>query len=263
MTDDYVTLWYADGVARMTLTRPGTHNGIDPGMVAGLEAAVDKLPAAARVLLITAEGPNFSVGGDLAYFTDATCCGTFSDAVEPMIRPFHETLARLSELSIPVVCAVHGATAGGALGLCWVSDVVIAADDLKLATGFSALGLSGDGGSSWHLPRLVGMRRAQELLITGRVLSAAEALDWGLITRVVSPGELQDVAAETATRLAGGSLSGHTAMKRLLRHSGSITLREHYAAELSEMVSTGATPDVAEGILAFSERRRPQFPSAN
>src|SRR5207302_6683605 len=116
-------------------------------------------------------------------------------------RPSHP---RHASLRLPVVCAVNCAAAGCGLGLVWCADVVIAAEDAKFATGFAALGLSGDGASTWFLPRLVGLRRARQMILHNRVLGAAEALAWGLIDRVVPVAELDRLAEETAVHMAEG-----------------------------------------------------------
>src|SRR5206468_11559804 len=151
---------------------------------------------------ISADGPSFSVGGDMRHFLAQT--DRMADELSDMIGGYHPALARLAALPLPVVCAVNGAAAGGGLGLMWCADVVIAADDAKFATGFAALGLSGDGGSSWFLPRLVGLRRARELILHNRVLSATEALDWGLIDRVVPAADLDAEAEAAAAGMAAG-----------------------------------------------------------
>src|SRR3954467_15056347 len=181
-----VSLEVSDGVARLRLDRPDRHNAIDPAVVAALARAVERgtLDPSVRAVLIGAAGPSFTVGGDLAHFSAHG--DDLASELDAMIRIFHRCLTQLGDLRVPVVCAAQGAAAGGGLGLLWCADVVLAADDLKIATGFDRLGLSGDGGRSWALPRLVGPRRACQLLLGGRTLDAAEALEWGLVDRVVS-----------------------------------------------------------------------------
>jgi 2-(1,2-epoxy-1,2-dihydrophenyl)acetyl-CoA isomerase len=259
VSDERVRLSIAGGVAEIRLTGADRHNAIDPPFIAELREAVAgaTAPEAARAILVCADGPSFTVGGDLDHFT--ANAGRLSPELEAMIEPFHVALAGLAEAEIPVVCAVQGPAAGGGLGLLWGSDVVIAADDLKVATGFARIALSGDGGSSWHLPRLVGQRRARELILEGRVLNAAEALDWGLVTRVVPRGELDGEARADATRLAAGPTAAFRRMKALLRASGERSLRDGLAAELEAMKATGSTEDAREGITAFTERRKPEF----
>ncbi len=258
---DRATLTVADGVAELRLVRADAHNGIDPAMVEALAGAAEALTVRddARALLICADGPAFTVGGDLQYFAGAAREGRFRQAVEPMVEPYHDALHQLYELPMPVVAAIHGPTAGGGLGIAYVADVVIAADDLRLATGFAAIALSGDGASSWWLPRLVGLRRAQELLLENRVLDAATALEWGVVTRVVPRDDLDAEARRTVAAFAAGPAGAYKEMKALLRASAGRTLREHYDAELDAMARTGGSADAAEGIVAFTEKRRPEF----
>jgi 2-(1,2-epoxy-1,2-dihydrophenyl)acetyl-CoA isomerase len=247
-----------DGIARLRLVR-GHGNAIDPAMISSLAESVTAAvePGAARAILITAEGPTFTVGGDLDHFLANV------DRLEPeldsMIGVFHSALADLTESPIPIVTAAQGAAAGGGLGLLWAADVVIAAENLKLALGFTRLGLSGDGGSSWHLPRLVGMRRAQELVLGRRVLDAQEAHELGLVSRVVPLDELTTAGEEAAASFASGPTVSLGHMRRLLWRSSTVTAREHLAAEHEAMKACGATEDAAEGVRAFAEKREPRF----
>lgn len=252
-------LTVAGGVARLRMVRAEGRNAIDPLWVKELDAAVAALEAdgTARGLLISADGPAFTVGGDLRHFD--TQRERLADELAEMIGGYHAALGRLAALPMPVVSAVNGAAAGGGLGLVWCSDYVVAADDAKFATGFAALGLSGDGGSSWFLPRLVGLRRARELILHNRVLSAAEALDWGLVDRLVPRGELEVEAEAAVAKLAAGPTVAYGEMRRLLWRSLSVDLEDQLTAEREAIVRCGATADAEEGMRAFSERRRPTF----
>lgn len=258
-----VRLDIEDGLARLTLVRVEQRNGIDLEMVQALAAALAAVTAEiehgrVRALLIAAEGPAFTVGGDLRHFGGRL--ERLSEELGIMIDQYHsEVLAPLAELPVPVIAAAQGGVAGGGLGLLWVADVVVAADDLRIATGFVHLALSGDGGSSWHLPRLVGLPRARELILGGRVLDAAEAYDWGLVGQVVPAAELAATALERARALAAGPTHALARMKRLLLESSTATYREQLAAERDAIVDCGGTADAAEGIRAFGERRAPRF----
>lgn len=255
--DTRVSLTIDGGLARLRLVRGDAGNAIDPAMVSALREAVGRCSDGVRAVLISAEGPSFTVGGDLDHFFMER--EDLPGALAAMVPPFHEALERLAALEVPVVCAVQGAIAGGGLGLAWCSDFVLAAEDAKFATAFARLGLSGDGGSSWWLPRLVGLRRAQELLLGGRVLSAEEALEWGLVTRVVPRDRLQDEAEALATRLAAGPTAAYTEMRRLVREAPARSLAQALAAEAEAMERLGATADAPEGVSAFRERREPRF----
>lgn len=254
-----VELIVEDGVARLRLVRAEAANAIDPEGMRALHGAVVKCAADAsvRAVLISAEGPAFTVGGDLRHL--GAKLDRLPEELDEMVGTYHATLAQLAELPVPVVCAVQGGVGGGGLGLLWCADIVLAADDAKLAHGFAALGLSGDGGSSWWLPRLVGMRRARELLIGGRVLSAAEAEEWGLVSRVVPLERLEHQALAVTRELAAGPTVAYGEMRRLLARSLAVELEQGLTAEREAGVRCGATADAREGIAAFVERRQPRF----
>ena len=247
------------GLGRLRLVAADRRNAIDQRWVDVLRVAVDHLRGRDDLcaLLIDAEGPAFTVGGDLRHIGGDP--ERIAETLEPMIGGFHGSLRDLGELDVPVVCAVQGGAAGGGLGLAWLADVVLVADDLKLATGFDRLGLSGDGNASWWLPRLVGLRRAQELLIGGRVLGAEEAVAWGIATRVVPRAELEEVALAEARRLAAGPTRALGRIRRFLRTSGEVAVGERLAQEVASMAELAPTPEAREGIMAFVERRAPRF----
>src|SRR5947209_3079770 len=244
------------GVAQVRLSRPGANNAINDEMVHGLAAAVDELGAsAARAAVICGDGAHFTVGGDLDHLAGVD---ELSDELAGIVPVYHDVLMRLAGLDIPVVCAAQGVVAGGGLGLLWCADAVIAASDLRLTAGFAGLGLSGDGGSSWALPRMVGERRARQLLLLGRQLDAQEALGWGLVDQVVDPERLHADARAEAARLAAGPTVAFARIKRLLRSSPERTLAEQLDAERAAMVACAGTEDAREGILSFTQRRRPE-----
>lgn len=258
-TSERVTLDVDAGLAHLRLVRVTGHNAIDPAMVEGLAAAVGAVAGdpAVRALLISADGASFTVGGDVGHI--GAHLDDLARELEAMVTPFHATLAALGALEIPVLCAAQGPVAGGGLGLLWAADIVLLADTARLAAGFPLLGLSGDGGGSWALPRLVGLRRAQQFLIGGRVLEAAEALEWGIASEVVPAAELAERALAQARRLADGPTVALGQMRRLLRGSSTATWPEQLEAERQAMVVTGATRDAREGFAAFTTHRKPGF----
>ncbi len=264
--EDRAVLEIADGIAELRLTRGDGGNAIDTLWIEALTAAIDDLEAAlaapgghetVRAVLITAEGRAFTVGGDIATFASAG--EDLAEVLVSMVEPFNLALRRISELPVPVVAAVQGAIAGGGLGLAWASDIVLCAPEAKFATAFHALGVSGDGASSWYLPRLVGLRRAQEIMLGGRVLSAQEAVDWGAATAVVPADELRARATEAARELADGPSLALGRMRALLRGSADVSLGEHMALEVEHMRASGASADAREGVRAFTERRPAEF----
>ena len=245
-------------LALVRLARPEAGNAINHEMVRGLAAAMDELEGtSARALLVSGDGSHFTVGGDLEQL--AAAGDALSDELRELVPLYHRVLIRLAELDIPVVCATQGVVGGGGLGLLWCADVVIAASDLRLVTGFAGLGLSGDGGSSWALPRIVGRRRARQLLLLGQQLDAAQALDWGLVDQVVEPERLESEARAQAARLAAGPTIAYWHIKRLLRSSDRHTLAEQLEAERAAIVACATSEDAREGVLSFAQRRQPEL----
>ena len=259
MNEERVKLVVEGNVAHLRLNRPAARNAIDAPMVEALEEAIMTVAERPdlRALLISGEGPSFCVGGDLKYFSERL--DTLPAEFHSMIGRWHRVLPVLASLRIPVITAVHGGTAGGGLGLVWCADFVLAAENTTIATGFVELGVPGDGGSSWHLPRLVGLRRAQEMLLDNRVLDAKTALAWGLVTEVVPLDELMPKATATAQRLAARSLTAYGHIKDRLLESLSSTYADHLAREQRAMEHAAAQPDVRAGMPAFVGKRKPTF----
>jgi 2-(1,2-epoxy-1,2-dihydrophenyl)acetyl-CoA isomerase len=248
------------GVATIRLNRPEAGNAIDLTLVEDFYEAVFRAAEdpAVRALLLCGAGQSLSTGGDLATFAGLDA-GELSARLRQMTDLYHLALDRLTRIDPPVVCAVRGAAAGGGLGLLHAADVVIAAEDSKFALGYAAIGLASDGGNTWFLPRLVGLRRAQELILLNRRLTAPEALDWGLVTEIVPAAEVEKRALELAQRLAAGPTQAFGRIKRLLRDSWTTDLPGQLSAETTQMSEAGASDDAAEGIAAFLTRRRPTF----
>lgn len=246
----------ADGLAVIRLNRPDARNAIDQALVDDLHEAVQRCAAdsAVRALLIRGEGPSFTIGGDVAMFA-RTGPRELPAVLRRGTTTYHATLLLLDRLPVPVVTAVQGAVAGGGLGLIYVADIVLAAEGTKFVTGFGGLGLSGDGGGTWFLPRLVGMRRAAELYLTERVLTAEEAAAWGLITRVVRDKDLASEAESAARRLAAGPARAYGEIRTLLRRSHEASLADHLLAETAALSRTAGTADAARAIENFMARK--------
>lgn len=255
-----LTLRVADGVAQIRLDRPDHANTINPEMTRDLAELATRLAEdeSVRAVLLTGNGPMFTAGGDIDVFVE-TPPERLPAALRRMIDDYHRALERLTEIDAPIVAAVRGAAAGGGLGLVCAADVVLAAEDAVFAAGYAAIGMTSDGGNSWWLPRLVGLRRAQELYLTGRRLPAAEALDWGLVTRVLPDEEVEPEAAALARQLAAGPTRSFGHIRRLLRDGHHTPLRDQLAAERESIVAVAGSADTREGVTAFTEHRRPRF----
>lgn len=261
---DYETLVVErrDGVAHLTLDRPDAANGITLRMAEELLHATTALAddPSVRAVLLTGSGARFCGGGDVKGF--ATLGDGLGHHIREITVPLHAALSQLVRLDAPVVCAVQGSAAGAGLGFVAAADLVLAAESAKLVMAYTGIGLTPDGGTSFFLPRLVGVKRALELAVTNRVLSAQEALDWGIVTQVVPDDELADAADALAARLAAGPTLAFGAVKRLMHGSLEHTLDQHLALESEEMARAGRSADGIEGVAAFVEKRAPQFRGA-
>ena len=249
-----------DAVATVCLNRPEVRNAIDMRMAEEILDVAQRIEEddAIRAVLICGNGPALSVGGDIDYFlTDPG--EQFGTLFAKMTTPFHEAFRILSRIDAPIVTAAHGAIAGGGLGYVYAADLVIAAESTRFVTAFAALGISGDGGGTWHLPRLIGPRRAAEAYLRNKPIEAAEALQWGLINEIVPAAELRSRAEAVARELASGPTRGFARMRALLRDAWRNDLPTQLQAETEALRDTGDTADSARAINDFAAKRRPEF----
>ncbi|MDP1585193.1 MAG: enoyl-CoA hydratase-related protein [Bradyrhizobium sp.] len=255
-----VLLDFTAGVATLRLNRPDHGNAIDTDMADDLAEAATQVAERpdVRAVLIAANGPNFTVGGDLGLFA-GTGREQLPNRLRRMIDSYHLAIERLTSIDAPVVAAVRGGAGGGGLGLLYAADMVVAADDARFALGYGALGLTADGGNTWFLPRMVGMRRAQELFLLNRRLTAQEALAFGLVSRLAPGDAVETEAAALAATLAAGPTRAFGAVRRMLRQSFETGLSDQLEAEKDSIVAASRSDDAKEGIAAFVAKRRPQF----
>lgn len=249
-----------DGVARLTLDRP-PRNMIDIEMGRELMHAAmrcDEDPEV-RAVLISGAGEMFSGGGDLKEFS--TAADDLPLLVKELTTYLHAAVSRLVRMRAPVISAVNGSAAGGGLSLLLASDVVFATESASFHYAYSRVGLSPDGSSTYFLPRMLGMRRALEFALTGRSLSAEEAQEWGLVTRVVADSELA-AASSLAAELAAGPTESFGATKRLFQRAWTETLETQMELEARTIADICRTSDAREGIAAFLEKRPPEFSGA-
>ena len=257
MSEPRLHVEFADRVGHVTLARPDGANAIDLAFARELEAAADTCrDQRVRSVLITAQGRQFCAGGDVKSFGAQA---DIASHLEEVTTHLHAGIATFVEMDAPVIVAVQGSAAGAGIGLIGASDIAIASTSAKFVMAYTAIGLSPDGSSSWFLPRHVGLRRALDLTLTNRVLGASEALEWGLISRVVPDDQLADEARNLAAQLASGPTGAYGASSRLLRAAADHSLREHLAAEAASIVARSRTTDGVEGLHSFLERRQALF----
>ncbi len=256
----YSTLLYdvADGVATITLNRPEVRNALNDQMSEELQAALKSAErdAAARCLVLTGAGAGFCAGQDLTAMRER---GESVSYREHLRNSYNLIVARLASLEKPVIAAVNGAAAGAGLGLAMACDFRYASEAAKFRMAFIGIALAPDSGTSYFLPRLVGLGRALELSYTNELIDAPTALALGLVNKVVPPDRLMPVTLELAKRLAQGPTKGFGLTKRAMNHALTATLAEalDYEAHLQEIA--GRSADHKEGVAAFLEKRSPQF----
>lgn len=248
-------------VARLTLNRPDAGNAIDVELARELHEAALACEAndEIRCVVIGGTGRLFCAGGDVRALHAAG--SELPLLLQQITGPLHAAYLRFAEMRKPVIAAVHGPAAGAGIGLACCCDLVIADQNASFTLAYSSIGLSPDGGATWLLPRLIGLRRAQELCMTKRRLSAVEAAQMGLITRVVEADSLAAEVEKLATTLASSATGALGVTKHLLLETGSNDFATQLDAESREISLQGATKEAVEGIRAFVEKRAPQFNS--
>ncbi|GJD64448.1 enoyl-CoA hydratase/isomerase family protein [Methylobacterium frigidaeris] len=258
MTDP-VLVTIEGAVATLSLNRPGLGNTIDVSLAQGLLAAAircDQDPAI-RCVVLTGKGRLFCGGGDLGALAGAG--EAMPGFLSELAGTLHMAVSRLMRMEKPLLVLVNGPAAGAGLSLAIAGDVVLAAGSAHFTAAYGGVGLSPDGGMSWLLPRLVGLRRAQEIILTNRRIGAEEAERIGLVTRTVEDAALASEGAEVAAGLATSATRALGLARGLLADSLSSGLETQLEREARAIAEAGRTPDGREGIAAFLARRKPDF----
>ncbi len=249
----------ADGVATITLNRPEAANAMSPVMAAELaEVALrcDDDPNV-RAVVVTGEGKLFCAGGDLGAFASA------GDGVKSLIKKMatdlHVGLSRLARGNAPVIAAVNGTAAGAGFSLCMFADLAIAAQSAMFTMAYTKAGLSPDGSSTFFMPRRIGDRRTRELMLTNRVLTASEALEWGIVNKVVADEVVLAESQALARELAQGPTLAFGAVKTLLNGTFEQSLEAQMELESRAIADMATTVDGQEGVRAFLAKRKPAF----
>jgi enoyl-CoA hydratase/carnithine racemase len=257
---DLRTVTYAadGGIARVVLNRPAQLNAISPGLLEDLDrvcAAVEG-DRAVRAVTLTAAGRAFCAGADLkavqALVGDAERWGAF-------MALWHRVFDRIEALPAPVVAGVHGLALAGGLELVLVADLVVMDETARLGDQHANFGLIAGGGGSQRLPRLIGARRAKELMLLGGWLDAPQALAWGLVNRVVPAGQTGAAVEALARELADKSAGAARTVKRLVAEGLDSSLADGLALERRLAGEHMRSADAREGLAAFAEKRRPAF----
>lgn len=248
-----VVVTVADGVGHVELNRPDVANTIDLPFAHAFADAMTAVAddAEVRAVLLTGRGPMFCAGGDLGAMDAAPDPAEF---LRELADALHVGVRRLDALEKPVVAGVQGAAAGAGLSLVLGADLVVAARSASFVTAYTSVGLTPDGGQSWLLPRVVGLQRALELTLTPRRLTAEEAQQWGVVTRVVEDAAVQAEARSLAERIVSGPAGAMGQARRLLRGSFETSFGDHLDVEARTIAAAAAT-DEAQGLIARFLRR--------
>lgn len=258
-SEDLVTLELENGIATLRLNRANEGNALNLELAKQLSMIVSKLDVdeATRCVLLTGNGRFFCVGGDVGAFKNA------GDDVPALLKEItshlHIAVSRLARMKKPLVVAVNGPAAGAGIGLACIGDIVLAAQSAHFTMAYTTIGLTPDGGATSLLPRLIGLRRTQELTFTNRRVLAPEAVAIGLVTQVVEAESLHSDARGIAETLAAGPTRAFGAIRSLLRSGFDTPLETQLELESREISAAAATLDGKVGIAAFLDKRAAVF----
>lgn len=259
MTEAFETIDYVleDGLAQVTLSRPDRLNALSVLLIEELSAALDvALNEGARAILLAGKGRAFSAGLDLVDAGKRQTSGKNENILDEYFAPL---ALKLANLQIPLVAAVNGGAIGGGCAIALAADIVVTGESAYFQTPFVNLGLVPDTGATWLIASCIGRARAMDMLLLGERMSAQEALNAGLISRVVPDEALAIEALRLARRLALGPTVALGLIRRQVNRSVTMTLPEVLRLESENQQIAGKTADVSESLLAFSQKRQPNF----
>ncbi|WP_247728522.1 enoyl-CoA hydratase/isomerase family protein [Halovivax limisalsi] len=255
---EHVRVERIDDVGRVVMDRPDRHNAMTPEMAASIAAGLDEHATddEVRCIVLTGSEHAYNTGADLGSLS-----GDSSDesAIDEIAGPLHASVRTMTTAPKPVVTGINGIVAGGGLGLALASDVALMADSARIDYAYPRIGLSGDGGITWLLPKLLGLRRAQSFALLGEAFDAPEAVEAGLVTEAVPDAEFEDRLAELATELAEGPTRAYATIRRLLFEGADRSLDDHLRTERDELTGLTETEDYARGIGTFFDDEEPDF----
>lgn len=246
-------------ILEIALNRPDAYNALNLDMMTGLSEALSSAAKEASIngVIITGKGKAFCSGGDLKWISQQKeAAGSVLYQLAP---EFHRSIIQIRRMDKPVVAAINGIAAGGGFSLSLACDFRVIAESAVMRQAYTSSGLSIDGGGSFALPRMVGIARAMAIMAFDHPISAAQALEWGLVTQLVPDGQAVDAAINMLQRLTQGSLHSFAWSKRLTINSFDHDLETVLELERQGISECAAHPDGQEGIQAFVEKRKPSF----
>jgi len=264
MNFENIKLEVQDGIARLTLNRPEKLNSFTGDMHVELRVALDSIQEdpAIRVLVLTGAGRAFSAGQDLADGDMQMVDGKMPDIGNVVEKNYKQLVLRLQNLRVPTVAAVNGIAAGAGASVALACDLVVATKSASFLQAFSKIGLIPDTGGTWFLPQRVGMARAMGLALLAEKLPATKAAEWGLIWECVEDADFADRIDTLAKQLSIAPTKALVRIRQAMHAAPSHTLEQQLSFEGSLMRELGWSPDYAEGVKAFIEKRAPNFTGA-
>jgi 2-(1,2-epoxy-1,2-dihydrophenyl)acetyl-CoA isomerase len=259
MSYQTMTFDIVEGIATLTLNRPDDANALNQQMANELldAAMICSSDERVRAVIVTGNGKMFCAGGDLREMDEQG--ERRPEHLTRMASALHGALIRFSHMDAPVIMAVNGTAAGGGFSMALSGDIILASDKAKFIAAYTASGLTPDGSSTYFLAKHVGLLRAKELLLTNRLLSAQEACDWGMVTRVVPAETLTDEARKLATTFAAGPTRAFGGLKQLLQTAYSDPMETQLERETRGISQMMRTHDGPHGLNAFLNKQKPQF----
>jgi 2-(1,2-epoxy-1,2-dihydrophenyl)acetyl-CoA isomerase len=261
MNYDTIRIETRDNVGTLVLNQPESLNALTLKMGNEIFSAVtDLVNKKVRAIVLTGAGRAFCAGGNLREMQEiARADGRAEAFFDEPLRLINKCILAIRQTPLPFIAAVNGPASGGGCNLALACDFVLAAQSAKFSQAFVRVGLTPDCGGTFILPRLVGWRRATELMMTGEVVDSARAAEMGMINAVVPDAELMDHAMKLAATVAAGPTAAIGRVKELLEASATSSYAEQLDLEREAQIKSGQTKDATEGIAAFVEKRPPKF----
>jgi 2-(1,2-epoxy-1,2-dihydrophenyl)acetyl-CoA isomerase len=250
-----------NNIATLLFNRPAVYNAMNSELMLAFRDATVALAKRddIRVLILKGAGKAFLAGGDVATFYAQKDDPHLAATIKPMGDILHDGIMAIRHMPFPVIAEIQGACAGAGVSVALACDFAIASDKATFNTAYTKIGLSPDGGSTWFLPRMIGIKKTTELIMLSDMVNAETALQLGLVNRVVSAEQLSSEVNQLTTRLANGATRAYANTKRLLNLSFETPMRTHLDHEITLFAECVKTQDFKEGVTAFVEKRKPEF----
>lgn len=248
-----------DHVAAITFNRPNQMNSFNDVMSEELAeiTTMIKSDLSVRAVLLKGAGKLFMAGGDISFFQKKL--DRMPEGVQKIVRALNMSILNLMKMKAPVVASVHGSVAGVGMSFMMAADLVIAATTTRFTMAYSGIGVSPDGGASYHLPRIVGSKKAMEWLLLSELFTAEEALKAGLINWAVSENELEMLTNQLILKLSKGPTQAFGQIKQLVNDTWEETLENQLAREGHAFEFCSTTTDFKSGVNCFLEKKQPEF----